>query len=329
MPFFLAFEAANEHAYVAYMEVLEDWMSKAGKEHTWLWTGTAPRTMFSDEVRQFSQIMKDIYFSKLCRKVNCLFFGGNNKETWIESFTGFELRCPMCGCERRTSQTPHDASDVQATRVLTMRNPLTGEWMHIPTALSGSENWRLINNLIEVTARDMQNEGDWEQWDQDIHGEVEHWLARESTCEAWLKFPYCRTNHLSYVDPSAWDDTKQLENKYIMGLKLTDIEGARQPFEDFRKLFREFHDFAFRWDVKMIKIWVAMPNESLGVELDLCSNYTVGEVKNEIQKLLGIRTDEQRISFAAQEDLENDLELSYYRVHDGATLRWTRRVALR
>ena len=330
LPFFLAFDAASDEAYVAYMDRLEDWqMSQAeiAMDMLEFLPGTGPRTMTKDEVHQFSRVRKNIYLSKLCRNQSCLFFGGNNVDTWIRSRTGFGDRCPMCGREWRPWKRP-DASDVPATRVLTLRNPLTGEWMHIPTRLSGSQNLRLINDLIEVTARDMQNESEWEQWNQEIKGDVQGWLARETTCEAWSKFPYCRSSHLSHKDRSAWDDTRQMKNKYVMGLKLTDVEAARQPFEDWDTLFREWTDNVFRGIPDTMKILVAMPDDRL-FELNLTRNSIVFELKFKIQGLRGIPIDEQCISFAEHENLEDGYQLRYYSVQHLATVRLTRRVALR
>ena len=124
--------------------------------------------------------------------------------------------------------------------VLTFTNPLTGELMHIPTAYPWPEDVQWINNMKEVTARDIQNADDLQQWLGKAIGNVEQWLARESACRAWTRIPYCPSNHRAYVDENAWDATRQKQNGYVMGLKLTDVEAARHPFSDFKRLIEVF-----------------------------------------------------------------------------------------
>ena len=50
--------------------------------------------MSAEEASHFSRVMEGMYFSYLCRKSNCMFFGGNNVETWIKSKEGVPLSVP-------------------------------------------------------------------------------------------------------------------------------------------------------------------------------------------------------------------------------------------
>ena len=45
------------------------------------------------------------------------------------------------------------------------------------------------------------------------------------------------------MDTNAWDATRQEQNGYVMGLKLTDLDAARQPYTDFNGLISVFANF--------------------------------------------------------------------------------------
>ena len=119
-----------------------------------------------------------------------------------------------------------------------------------------------------------------------------------------------------------------MKNKYVMGLKLTDVGAARQPFEDWDTLFREWTDNVFRGMPDTMQILVAMPDDRPFV-LNLGRNSIVFALKFQIKGLRGIPIDEQCISFAEHENLEDGYQLRYYSVQHLATVRLTRRVALR
>ena len=77
----------------------------------------------------------------------------------------------------------------------------------------------------------------------DAAGDVEQWLAREGACREWEKYPYEPNQHKAVVNESAWDTTRLRQNGYVLGLKLTDIDDARQPFSDFNGLISVFANY--------------------------------------------------------------------------------------
>ena len=239
----LAYEKANEHAKLAYQKVLDSWrdeVERCAKDPAYA-ASTDARTMSAEEASYFSHVMKGMHWSYLCRKKQCMFFGGNNVETWIKENKGYRCRCPMCGYLHQPWKTTPD--DVPAARVLTVTHPLTGELMHIPTINPAAEDEGWLNQMIEVTARNMQTEDDVQKlWDRTV-GDVNQWLAREGVCRAWTKLPYRPEQHRAFVDTNAYDATRQEQNGYVMGLKLTDLDAARQPYTDFNGLISVFANF--------------------------------------------------------------------------------------
>ena len=72
---------------------------------------------------------------------------------------------------------------------------------------------------------------------------MQAWFAKEGACRAWVKMPYNKANHVSHIDPNAWDETRQLKAGFAMGLRLTDVEAARQSYSDFNGLISVFANF--------------------------------------------------------------------------------------
>ena len=202
---------------------------------------TDARTMSAEEASYFSHVMKGVQWSYLCRKKQCMFFGGNNVETWIKANAGYKFRCPMCGYLHQPWKTGSD--DVPAARVLTVAHPITGELMHIPTVNPESKDEGWLNQMIEVTARNMQTEDDVQKWWDRTVGDVNQWLAREGVCRAWTKLSYRPEQHAALVNTNAYDATRQMKNGFVMGLKLTDLDSARQPYTDFNGLISVFANF--------------------------------------------------------------------------------------
>jgi hypothetical protein len=239
----MAYETANAHAKLVYEQLLEQWrqeVEQCAKDPSYA-PKTDARSMSAEEASYFAKVMEGIYFSYLCRKKNCMFFGGNNVETWIKEIKGYRFRCPLCGYKHSPWKT--GSEDVPAKRVLTITSPLTGEVMHIPTENPVSEDEKWINNMIEATAQKIENEGDAQQWFMKAAGNGEQRLAREGACREWRKFLYEPRQRQAFVLESAWDTSRQKKNGYLLGLKLTDIDDARQPFSDFNGLISVFANY--------------------------------------------------------------------------------------
>ena len=176
----LAYEQANEHARQAYEKIIQDWREQVevcASDPSYA-ASTDARTMSAEEASYFSKIADGIYWSFLCRKKKCMFFGGNNVETWVKHKGHGWFRCPMCGYRHRPCATD-DLTDVQAKWVLTLTCPMTGNLLHIPCENPASQDDRWINNMIEVAARDIKTEADVQQWWSKARGDVQEWLTRE------------------------------------------------------------------------------------------------------------------------------------------------------
>ena len=55
--------------------------------------------------------------------------------------------------------------------------------------------------------------------------------------------PYNPAMHAASVHRGAWDDSEQVKTGFVMGLRLTDVQAARQPFSDFNGLISVFANF--------------------------------------------------------------------------------------
>jgi hypothetical protein len=241
--FALAFETAEKYRQDAYAKVLDDWkatVERCASDPSYA-ASTNARTMSAEEASYFTKIADGIFVSFLCRKKGCMFFGANNVQTWVKCKCKYQFRCPMCGYQHQPFATPGD--DVQAKRVLSVVDPVTGNMMHIPTQNPDSTDERFLNKMIEATARDIKTQDDYQQWWNSAYCDVQALLAKEAACRAWEKMPYNKASHVAYIDPNAWDETMQLNAGFVMGLRLTDVEAARQPFSDFNGLISVFANF--------------------------------------------------------------------------------------
>ena len=242
--FALAFEEANKYEQQAMESVVHDWMkevSKCADDPSYAPT-TDARTMTAYEASYFSSLGHGIFWSYLCRKKACQFFGPNNAATWIQSKGRYWFRCPMCGYQHMP-WADNDVVDVQAKRVLTITDPLTGNLMHIPCENPNSQDEKFIHNMIEVAARDIKTETDVQAWYSKSTGDVQKWLKNQSSCRSWEKFPYSAEKHVAYVDPKGWDATVQIERGWVMGSRLTAADTARVPFADFNGLVSVFANY--------------------------------------------------------------------------------------
>ena len=97
--------------------------------------------------------------------------------------------------------------------------------------------------MIEVAARDIKTEADVQQWWSKARGDVQEWLTRESTCKAFKRMEYDPNNHDAVIDTRTFDDSRQKQCGYVMGLRLTDIAGADQPFSDCNGLISVFANY--------------------------------------------------------------------------------------
>ena len=116
--FALAFEEANKYEQQAMESVVHDWMkevSKCADDPSYAPT-TDARTMTAYEASYFSSLGHGIFWSYLCRKKACQFFGPNDAATWIQSKGHYWFRCPLCGYQHMPwafMRRPHQSSACQ------------------------------------------------------------------------------------------------------------------------------------------------------------------------------------------------------------------------
>ena len=169
------------------------------------------------------------------------FFGGNNVETWIKHRKSYHFRCPMCGYQHQPHATT--LGDIAAKRVLTITDPLSGNLMHIATENPASEDDKFLNQMIEVTARDIQCEGDLQNWYSSATGAVQTWLKQEAACRSWTCWAYDPRRHEAHVDTISFDVSIQMQRGWVLGSRLTEEEAAKQPFTDFNGFISVFANY--------------------------------------------------------------------------------------
>ena len=190
----------------------------------WYIPSANAQMLSAEDAGYWSKVADGMYLSYLCRKKACMFFGGNNVETWIMSRSLCQFRCPMCGCLYNTGQPEED--EVIAKRVLTITDPRTGKVTHIPTEELDPISQHFLNNWIELTAQDMQNQDP----------------VPEGACPFWVRLPYRPNSHTTYIDPIDWDVTRQVRAGHVLGLHLSDVEDACDTWTDWPGLITFFAD---------------------------------------------------------------------------------------
>ena len=190
----------------------------------WYIPSANAQMLSAEDAGYWSKVADGMYLSYLCRKKACMFFGGNHVETWIMSRSLCQLRCPMCGCLYNTGQP--EEGEVIAKRVLTITDPLTGKVTHIPTEELDPISQHFLNNWIELTAQDMQNQDP----------------VPEGACPFWVRLPYRPNSHTTYIDPIDWDVTRQVRAGHVLGLHLSDVEDACDTWTDWPGLITFFAD---------------------------------------------------------------------------------------
>jgi len=124
LAFVCAFDSMNEHQQRVQQMINRDWVEQVERcaaDPSFACT-TDARTLSATEASFLTNIMSGVWWSYLCRRRGCHFFGCNNPETWIMSIFHYHFRCPMCAIQYQ----PWDEKDcVEGKRVLTVFNPIT------------------------------------------------------------------------------------------------------------------------------------------------------------------------------------------------------------
>jgi hypothetical protein len=234
--FTAAFDKMNEHQQQVAAIIKDEWLAevkKCAEDPSYACT-TDARTLTSWKASYLTKLMDGVWWSFLCKRRGCHFFGQNNEQSWIKHNDHYWFRCPMCAIQYQ----PWGGKDcVKAKRVLTIFNPVTDEFSYIPTEHPPSEDERWLNNMIELEARNIQSQEDVDAWVNRSALDLDKLIKAEEmkASNIWRKIPYSKANHTAYFT-SEWNDKPMLERGYVMGSILPAEDAAHDPFSDWNGL---------------------------------------------------------------------------------------------
>lgn len=231
-----AFDKDNKFAQEAKATVVKEWLDEVEKcadDPSYAATTDAKR-MLAWECSYFTKICDGVFFSYLCRKGGCGFFGPNNEETWMKHLVRWWFRCPLCGFQHQPSATRE--GDVPATRILSLLDFESGEMRHIPTSNPPSEDEGWLNKMIEIQALQIESQEDLDLWHRGAAVDYKKLLEKECLDEVFQKIEYNPNKHTAVVDSRTFNSSVQLERGWVLGAVMTDDEAKRQPFSDWNGL---------------------------------------------------------------------------------------------
>ena len=237
--FVLSFDRMNEWAQEAYRVATRAWLDdvdRCARDPSYA-CPTDSRVLTAVEASYLSNIGEGMYWSYLCRKEACLYFGPNSVENWIASRRRYQFRCPCCGYQHQPWAGAEETT-VRAARVLTLISPVTMQTRFIPCINPASEDERWLNQQIEITARAISSEADLKKWYERSALDLDVLLEREAlpSTEVFRQIPYRPENHAAKVDEIAWDTEPQKRKGSVLGNFLPRDTLPREPFSDFNGL---------------------------------------------------------------------------------------------
>ena len=142
--FVCAFDSMNEHQQRVQQMINRNWVEQVERcaaDPSYACT-TDARTLSATEASFLTNIMPGVWWSYLCRRRGCHFFGCNNPKTWFMAFHHYKFRCPMCTIQRQ----PWAGKDVvEGKRVLTVFSqcspPTSCASTHHRRTTAGSITW--------------------------------------------------------------------------------------------------------------------------------------------------------------------------------------------
>jgi hypothetical protein len=178
--------------------------------------------------------MEGVWWSYVCRREGCHFFGQNNPFTWIKHKDHGWFRCPLCAI-RYQPWAGTEVVDVK--RVLTLIDPLSGSPKYIGTTHPPSTEDRWLNNMVELESRKIESQADVVAWANKSALDL-NTLIRNEEIQAghvWREIPYTTANHKASLT-SEWDSSPMQERGFVLGSILSVEEASRTPFSDWNGL---------------------------------------------------------------------------------------------
>ena len=195
---------------------------------------TDAQTLKSWEADNLTKVMEGIWWSYVCRRKGCHFFGQNNPLTWIKHKGHSWFRCPLCAIQY---QPWAGTAVVDVKRVLTVFDPLRGEPRYLGTCHPPSEDEGWLNSMIELEARKIACQADVDAWANKTAVDLSTLIRNEEiqAGNVWREIPYHTTNHQASLT-SEWDQTPMEERGFVMGSILSEQEANSVPFSDWNGL---------------------------------------------------------------------------------------------
>ena len=148
-----------------------------------------PRCLRQKKHRFSQRCSRGVTLSFVCRYLECLFFGQNDGMTWPQEIGHYRFRCPSCG-KKAAPWTTISGQIEGLAFVLMIIDPLTEEVTHIPTTWPPSQEEQWLNNMIELTARDIQSDADVEAWRNKSALDIHNLIQRERIPKAFKAIPW-------------------------------------------------------------------------------------------------------------------------------------------
>ena len=150
---------------------------------------THAQTLSSKEASYLTTLFKGVTLSFACRYPDCLFFGQNDGMTWPEEHGHYRFRCPSRG--RKAQPWTTMSGQVQGLGfVLTITDPITEEVTHIPTVWPPTQDEQWVNNMIEMTARDIKTAEDAQAWRSKSALDLHELIQRARIPKAFKAIPW-------------------------------------------------------------------------------------------------------------------------------------------
>ena len=108
------------------------------------------------ETDYLTAVTKAIQVSYMCRKRDCGFYGMNDQ--WVQHDTKYWFRCPHCATQYMPWKA--DKKFYPFQKVVSVSHPLTGERWVIPALWPDSAEDNYLQQLMLVTASNIQAQGD-------------------------------------------------------------------------------------------------------------------------------------------------------------------------
>ena len=232
--FILGHANLKEEAQQAVYKICMEWQEakeKMAADPSYT-VSTDSRSLMASDTSYLTNVMAGINMSFICRAKGCLFFGMNDEKTWVQSRRGYQFRCPICGDQYHPWASKTDS--VPAKYILSLTHPASGVLELIPTVWPPSEDEKWLNNMIEVTARDIQDQSDLDAW---YNGSKLNLSQLIDAQKIPLHFGHMvlGENALYRIDKNSWNLEHQQQFGFH-GAQFKDVEAVQTPYSNWNEL---------------------------------------------------------------------------------------------